>query len=420
MPKIKAITAFEILDSKGNPTIETTVILDNDIQAKAACPSGTSVGGFEALELRDNDPKRFQGKGVLKAIEAVQNLIFSKLIGMEVARQQDIDKAMIELDGTPNKSKLGANSILSVSMAVAEAAAKNENLPLFLYLKKFVDKEKKLKIPTPIFNLINGGLHAGNNINFQEFMVIPATSKTYPEALAIGINVYKALFDILKQNSFSTAVGYEGGYSPALPTNTYALALLKQGLETTSIRFGYDAFLGIDAAANSFFKDKKYYLKEKPDGMTASELIQFYQELYTGYRLLYLEDVFSEDDFEGWSNMCTKMADKSMIVGDDLVATNPFRLQMAIDKKAINAVIIKPNQIGTVIEALAVAEIAKAAGFKVIVSHRSGETNDDFIADFAVAVSADYCKFGAPVRGERVEKYNRLLYIDKQIKKLTK
>lgn len=420
MAKIKEVKAFEILDSRGDPTIETTIVLDNGIEASAACPSGTSVGGFEAVELRDNDPKRLRGHGVLKAIEAVEKIIAPKITGMEVNHQQEIDKAMIALDATPNKARLGANSILSVSMAITKVAAKNESIPLFLYLRKFINKEKALKIPTPLFNLINGGAHAGNNINLQEFLVMPATSKTYSESLAIGINIYDCLHDILKQNNLSSSVGYEGGYSPNLSTNTYAFALLKQAVEMTNNRLGLDVFFGIDAASNSFYKDKKYYLKEKPDGLSASELISFYQELYTGYRLLYLEDVFSENDWEAWSAIYAKMGGASMIAGDDLVATNPFRLQMAIDKKAINAVIIKPNQIGTVIEALAVVEIAKAAGLKIIVSHRSGETNDDFIADFAVAVSADCVKFGAPARGERVAKYNRLLYIDKQIRELTK
>lgn len=419
MAIIKKISALEILNAKGNPTIETTVTLGDGAVGIASCPSGTSVGKFEAKELKDNDPKRYQGQGVLKAVEAVEKIIAPKLVGMDATNQPLIDRTMIELDQTPEKVRLGANSILSVSMAICKASAQNARLPVFLHLRQFLKEDKlPLKISIPIFNLINGGLHADNNLNFQEFIVVPATSKSYLESLLTGVSVYKNLKEVLKGKNLSTLVGDEGGYSPALSTNIEALSLLKEAIEATSLRLGLDVFLGLDAASDNFYQNGLYQLKDKPAGFSSNDLIAYYQNLYAQYKLLYLEDPFSENDPDGWTNIYTKMGSNTLIVGDDLIATNPLRLQMAINKKAINAVIIKPNQIGTVTEALAVVEMAKISGLKVIVSHRSGETNDDFIADFAVAVGADYCKFGAPARGERVAKYNRLLKIYKQIKEL--
>lgn len=417
MSKIKDIKAHVIIDSRANPTIETTVILQDGITGIASCPSGASVGSYEAMEIKSQSNQIFQSEKTQKAIENIEKVIAVRLIGVDSTKQQIVDKTMIELDGTQNKGRLGANVMLSVSMAVAKAAAKSSLLPLFLYLRQYINKENSgLKIPTPIFNILNGGVHAGRNLDFQEFMVIPATSKRYIEAYEIGVNVYKALKENLKKRNMPTLVGDEGGFAPHLTANKDAFTLLSETVMTTSYKLGFDIFFGSDIAANNFYHEDHYSIKDRVASFSSNELVAYYEELVTQNKILYLEDPFSEDDWEAWVKLVEKISQNSLVVGDDLTATNPYRLQMALDKKAITAIIIKPNQIGTVMEALAVVEIAKAAGLKVIVSHRSGETNDDFIADFAVAASADYVKFGAPARGERVAKYNRLLEIERQLK----
>lgn len=421
MAKIKQIFARQILNAKGSPTIETTVILSDGASGTASAPVGTSVGKYEAVELRDNDSTKFQGQSVLNAIMNIEKVIYPAVTGMDANRQQDIDKKIIELDGTHNKSRLGANATLAVSMAIAKAAARSSVLPLFLYLKEYIKKgNSPLRIPTPCFNVINGGKHAeGATLDFQEFLIIPASSKPYGDSLSIGTNVYFSLRKQLTQNGLSTLVGDEGGFSPKLATNQDGLLLLRQSVEAADLRIGFDVFLGIDAAANSFFSDQKYHIKDKSIALTSKDLISYYTSLNKDYHFLYLEDGLSEDDWEGWTELCSTLSEQMLIVGDDLTVTNPYRLQTALQKKSITGIIIKPNQIGTVIEAIAVAEMARQAGLKIIVSHRSGETNDDFIADFSVAVSADYVKFGAPARGERVAKYNRLLQIEQQIKSLS-
>ncbi|OGH18397.1 MAG: phosphopyruvate hydratase [Candidatus Levybacteria bacterium RIFCSPHIGHO2_12_FULL_38_12] len=419
MAIIKQIHAREILNSKGNPAIETTVVLSDGASATASCPSGTSVGTYEAVDLKDNDSKRFKGLGVLKAVDHVKNSIAPKLVGMEASNQADTDNVMIELDGTKNKSKLGANATLSVSMAVCKASAKSHQIPLFMYIRQFSSQADPLKTPTPLFNLINGGKHASSNLDFQEFFLIPATSKTYEECILIGFNVTKALSEILVDNNLNTLVGDEGGFGPKLSKNSEALQLLKDAVDRESIRFGFDVFFGIDAASNSFFNKKNYRLKDRSSPYSAEDLINYYKDINNAYHLLYLEDPFAEDDWSNWAYLSEQISN-TIIVGDDLTVTNPFRLQTALDKKAIGGVIVKPNQIGTVIETLAVVEIAKSEGLKIIVSHRSGETNEDFIADFAVGVSSDYVKFGALQRGERMAKYNRLLYINEQLKSVQK
>lgn len=420
MAKIKQIHAREILDSRGNPTVETTVILNDNAVGVASCPSGASVGTYEASELRDNDSKRYAGLGVLKAVENIEKIIAPKLIGKEATNQSEIDSLMIQLDGTQNKAMLGANAMLSVSIAVVKAAAQSSVLPVFLYLRQFIknNNETPLKIPTPMFNVINGGKHADFNTDFQEFLIIPATSKSYSDSLIDAISIYKSLKNVLKANNFSTLIGDEGGFAPSLASNVAVFDLLKQAIEAVNLRFGFDVFFGLDAAANSFYKDHSYILKDRSMPFSSSDLVSYYEELCKKYPLLYLEDPFAEDDWDGWTNIMAKLSGNTIVAGDDLTVTNPYRLQMAISKKSITAVIIKPNQIGTIIEALAVIAVAKHTGIKIIVSHRSGETNDDFIADFAVAVGADYLKFGPPVRGERVAKYNRLSQIDKQLKQL--
>lgn len=416
MAKIKEITAREILNAKGIPTIETSVTLNDGTVGIASVPSGTSIGSYEAAELRDKDPMHFKGMGVQKAIQNILTIIAPKLTNIDADKQQEIDKTMIEMDGTQNKSRLGANAMLSVSMAVTKAAAASSVMPLFLYLRQFTNSQ--LHMPTPLFNLINGGKHAPDTFDFQEFLVIPASSKTYTDSLQIGTTIDSSLKDLLRNNGLSTLTGDEGGFAPHISTNYDALSLLTQAIDTTNQRLGFDIFLGIDAASSTFYHNNQYHIKDKAQGLSAKSLNDYYKELSTQFHMLYFEDPCSEDDWEGWNDTVTKLSHEAVIVGDDLVATNPYRLQMAIDKKAITAVVIKPNQIGTVLESLAVVEVARAAGLKVVVSHRSGETDDDFIADFAVAIGADYCKFGAPVRGEHVAKYNRLLQIEQQLKLL--
>lgn len=420
MAKVKAIKSYEILDSRGNPTLETEVILSDGTAGIASCPSGASVGSYEAVELRDHDQNRFKGLGVLKAIENIEKIIAPKLIGMEANKQQEIDKIMIELDGTQNKGRLGANATLSVSMALAKAGAKSSVLPLYLYLRQFTRHDGvdvNLKIPTPLFNLINGGKHADNNLNFQEFLLIPASSKSYSESIQMGVSIKNSLSEILKANNLSTLTGDEGGFGPKLPTNFDVLSILKQAIDKNPFRFGFDVFVGLDVAANNFYHEKQYKILDRTTKLSAEDLIAYFKEQDNTFHFLYLEDPLSEDDWEGWEKIVTQLP-QALIVGDDLTTTNPFRLQMALDKKAISGIIIKPNQIGTVIEAMAVVEVARTAGLKIIVSHRSGETTDDFIADFAVAVLADYVKFGAPVRGERVVKYNRLFQIERQLESI--
>ncbi|HEV2339684.1 MAG TPA: phosphopyruvate hydratase [Patescibacteria group bacterium] len=410
--KIKDITAREILNAKGNPAVEATVVLQDGSTGIASCPQGTSVGSYEAAEVRDHDMTRFYGNGMLKAVNTVTHVIAKDLIGMDATKQREIDKRMIELDGTQNKSKLGVNAILPVSMAVAKAASASEHLPLFRYLHSFLgEKSVAEKMPTPLFNIVNGGAHAMNTFDFQEFIIIPATFKTFEQCIHMGTGLYHALRDFLLSNGLSTLVGDEGGFAPVLSTNYDGLSLLTQAIETTNRRIGFDVFFGIDAASNNFYRDRVYHIKDRGSELTAKAMNDFYETLLKEFKILYLEDILSEDDWDGWKDAMSRLAEGALIVGDDLVATNPYRLQMAINKQAINAVVVKPNQIGTVIESLALVDVARAAGLKVIVSHRSGETNDDFIADFAVAVAADYAKFGAPARGERIAKYNRLLAI---------
>ncbi|MBI2031102.1 MAG: phosphopyruvate hydratase [Candidatus Levybacteria bacterium] len=418
MGKIKQLIAREILNAKGNPTVEVTVVLNDGVLVNSSSPSGGSIGTFEALELRDQDPNRYGGMGVLKAISNINNIIEPKLIGIDANKQQEIDKIMIELDGTQNKSHLGANAILAVSMAVAKAAAKSSSLPLFLYLRQFLKTADPPKIPVSLVNLINGGKHAGNNLDFEGFLLIPASSKQYSESLQISVNVYNSLRKTLEAKNLHTMVGDEGGFGPNLATNEDAFAYIMQAIDNLNLRFGFDVFLGLDLSANVFSSQSRYKIKDNSSSLSATEIINYYENITKNYHLLYLEDPLAEDDWDGWVEITAKLSDQVIIAGDDLTSTNPYRLQMALDKKAISGIVIKPSQIGTVIESLAVVEAARQAGLKIIVSTRGGETNDDFIADFAVAVSADYTKFGAPVRGENSCKFNRLLGIEEQLKSL--
>ncbi|MEK7558949.1 MAG: enolase [Patescibacteria group bacterium] len=419
MAKIKQVSAREVLNSKGIPTVEATLILSDNTISTASAPGRTSTGGSEAAELIDNDLNRFNGRGVLKAVDAVTNQIGPKLIGMDIDKQREIDKLMIEMDGTQNKSRLGANSTIAVSIAAAKAGARSSVIPLFLYLRQFIDKgHLDLKIPTPCFNILNGGKIAGGNLDFQSFLLIPASSKTYSESLEMGVNIYHLLKESLELKNLPTLVGDEGGFGPSLATNEEGLSIIKNTIDNTPLRLGFDAFLGLDCSANDFYSDKKYKIKDSIMPLSSNDLINYFDELNKKFHALYLEDPLAEDDWEGWVQICEKISQNTIIVGDHLTSTNPYRLQTAIDKKAITGIVIKPSQVGTVIEALAVVEVARQAGLKIITSSTSAETVDDFIADFAVAVSADYVKFGAPARGENIIKYNRLLDIEKQLKSI--
>src|SRR3989344_1865276 len=418
MAKIEKVVAREILDSRGNPTVEASVTLSDGTVGISSVPSGASRGTYEAHELRDGDTNRYRGMGVLKAIESVNSVIGPGIIGMEATHQQEVDKKMIEMDGTQNKSNLGGNAILAVSQATAKAAAKSSLLPLSVYLRQFLSFHSEgHRIPTPLFNMIEGGKHADNGLDFQEFLVIPASSFDFQACLQIGIDVYNALKDFLKSSNLSTGVADEGGFSPEFATNLDVLKTLRSAIETTPHPFSKDVFLGLDVAASGLVNNRKYSIKDRSGQIDPSDFLAFYKSIAGEYSIIYLEDPFAEDDWESWRDIHNEMGGNSLIVGDDLTSTNPYRLQMAINNNVINALIVKPNQIGTVTEALAVVEIAKYKNLKIIVSHRSGETNDDFVADFAVAIGADYVKFGAPSH-ERIIKYNRLLEIEQELAKL--
>lgn len=416
MPKIQRIFAREILNCQGRPTIETTVVLEDGAAGTFSVPKGTSVGKYEAVELRDEDVKRFRGEGVLKAVANVNEKIGPRLLGQEATKQQDIDTMMVILDSTQDKKNLGANSILSVSGAVAKAAAASQRLPLYSYLLAFVlgNKNPSKKIPAPLFNFINGGAHGVDNLDFQEFLLIPASSKSIHETMEIAGNIYLTLKDLLISRNASYALGDEGGFTPSFFTNVDGIAILADAAREAGYRIGVDIFLGLDAAAMSFKQEGGYKLKDRPNLFSKEELLEYYASLRQNFNMLYLEDPFDEDDWEGFAQITDRMSETTYIVGDDLTATNPKRVEEALKKKAINSVVIKPNQIGTISEAVHVALASKKAGLKIVVSHRSGETNDSFIADFAVAVEADYVKFGAPARGERIAKYNRLLEIEEE------
>lgn len=416
MAKIKKIEAREILDSRGNPTVETIVVLENDVFAQASIPSGASRGKYEALELRDGDPNRFNGLGVLKAVANVNQIIAPKLIGMEAKSQDEIDNFLNKLDGTTDKSKLGANAILSVSQGICEAEAAYEKIPTYRYVAQiFGLKSQDLKMPIPTFNVINGGKHGAGNLDFQEFHIIPSLQKSYSQALQMGEEIYQTVKTVLIRHGAIHSVGDEGGFAPNLFTNLDALEVLVESITEAKYEFKKDVFFGLDVAASFFWRNQRYQIRDRTMPMDTNELIEFYHDLLGQYPLSVLEDPFHEDDWGGWIKL-SQFLPEMTIVGDDLLATNKSRVEEAIKKNACSAVLIKPNQIGTISETFAVINQAKNAGWKIFVSHRSGETNDDFIADFAVGVGADYTKFGAPARGERVAKYNRLLEIEKDLK----
>lgn len=416
--KITRLFAREILDSRGDPTIETTVLLESGYWGIASIPSGTSIGTYEAKELRDNDPKRYNGMGVLAAVGNVNTTIAGTAKGMDASDQRGLDQALIQLDGTQNKEKLGANAILSVSLATAIAFSAHQRIAPYRYLNTVFSTlapTPLAKIPTPVVNIINGGKHGAGNLDFQEFQLVPATSKPFRDALRLSAEVYGATKQILKQRNAVYSVGYEGGYAPNLFTNLDALEVIVEAIKLTSYKLGVDTFLGLDLAAAHFKTERGYQIKDKPPAMSSKEFIGYLKELQQKYRLLLLEDALGEDDWEGWSEITAAFGKETLIVGDDLLATNPERLKKAIDQHACSAILVKPNQIGTLSEFLGVVALARQNGMQIIVSHRSGETNDSLIADLGVAVQAEYVKFGAPARGERVAKYNRLLQIESEL-----
>ncbi len=420
MPKIQKIWAREILDSRGTPTVEAACQLDNGIVASSSVPSGASTGSYEALELRDGDENRYQGKGVLNAVANINQVIGPALINQNIdpSNQQQIDQFLIKLDGTENKSKLGANSVLAVSSTIVKAAALAQGVSLYRWinaLSRQVGLQPALRVPTPIFNMINGGLHGAGNLDFQEFHVIPASFKTFSEGLRMGVEIYKVLGNNLSSRGAIHSVGDEGGYAPNLFTNADAFEILIEAIRKTTYQMGRDVFLGLDVAADSFYKNGGYVIRDKTTPMNEAAFIEYYKGLNAAYHFALIEDPLHEDAWGGWHKLKGEVGEQVSIVGDDLLATNMKRVQKAIQEKACNAILIKPNQVGTVTETLQVIKMARDAGWKVIVSHRSGETNDYFIADFSVGVGADYSKFGAPARGERIVKYNRLTAIEAEI-----
>lgn len=415
MSTIKRIWAREILDSRGIPTVECYCQLEDGRFATASVPAGTSTGSHEALELRDNDKLRYHGQGVLKAIENINTVLGPAIIGMDPVNQAEIDQKLISLDGTENKSKFGGNSILAISEVVCKVAALTQNKALYAWINDLavgIGIPRGVKTPTPLLNMINGGLHGAGNLDFQEFWMIPATFKKFSEGLQMGVEIYQTIGDNLSRRGAIHSVGHEGGYAPNLFTNADAFEVFVESVRQTNYSLGRDVFLGLDVAANSFYKDGDYSIRDRSSSLSDDQLLDYYKELTNTYRLAILEDAFQEDAWNSWKKMYNELSGTAIIVGDDLLVTNPKRLQKAIEEKACNGAVIKPNQIGTVMETLQVVKMAKDANWKLITSHRSGETNDTFIADFAVGIASDYAKFGAPARGERVAKYNRLTAIE--------
>jgi enolase len=406
---IEAVGAREILDSRGNPTVEVEVALDDGTFARAAVPSGASTGAFEAVERRDGDKGRYLGKGVEGAVNAVIDDIAPELVGYDAEEQRIIDQTLIELDGTPNKGKLGANAILGVSLAVAKAAAKSAGLDLFRY----VGGPNAHVLPVPMMNILNGGSHADSNVDIQEFMVAPIGAGSFKEALRTGTEVYHALKSVLKSEGLATGLGDEGGFAPNLSSNRAALDLILTAIEKAGFTPGTDVALALDVAATEFFSDGAY--QWEGSAKTPEEMIAFYEQLVLDYPLVSIEDPLSEDEWDSWSELVRRVGDKVQIVGDDLFVTNPERLAKGIELKAANSLLVKLNQIGTLTETLDAVTLAQRNGFTTMTSHRSGETEDTTIADLSVATNAGQIKTGAPARGERINKYNQLLRIEEAL-----
>jgi enolase len=409
MALIDAIHAREILDSRGNPTVEVEVLLSDGQIGRAAVPSGASTGEHEAVELRDGDKGRYLGKGVQKAVDAIIDQIAPALTGFDATDQRSIDQAMLDLDGTPNKGKLGANAILGVSLAVANAAAASADLPLYKYL----GGPNAHVLPVPLMNILNGGSHADSDVDIQEFMIAPIGAETFSEGLRWGVEVYHNLKSVLKEKGLSTGLGDEGGFAPNLPSNRAALDLIQEAIKNAGYTPGKDIALALDVASSEFFKDGAYQFEGK--SLSASEMSAYYAELVADYPLVSIEDPLDENDWEGWKTLTDSIGDKVQLVGDDLFVTNPTILQRGIDTKTANSLLVKVNQIGSLTETLDAVSLAQRAGYTTITSHRSGETEDTTIADISVATNAGQIKTGAPARSERVAKYNQLLRIEEEL-----
>lgn len=405
---IQEVTAREILDSRGNPTVEVDVRLEDGSFGRAAVPSGASTGTHEAVELRDGDPRRYLGKGVQTAVRNVNTRLRPTLLGMEAGDQVALDHTLIELDGTPNKSKLGANALLGVSLAVAKAAAAHQGQPLFRYL----GKDYPALLPIPMMNILNGGSHADNNVDIQEFMVFPVGATSFAEALRMGAETFHHLKQVLKGRGLNTSVGDEGGFAPNLRSNEEALEVILEAIHQAGYRAGEGIYLALDPAASEFYEKGRYQLRSEGKSLTAEEMVAYYQSWVEQYPILSLEDGLAEDDWEGWQILNAALGSQIQIVGDDLTVTNINRLQRAIEEGSMNAILIKLNQIGTVTETLETVELAQAYDYGVVISHRSGETEDTTIADFTVAVGAGQIKSGSASRTERICKYNQLLRIE--------
>ncbi|WP_438435013.1 phosphopyruvate hydratase [Gorillibacterium sp. sgz500922] len=411
MTIISDVYAREVLDSRGNPTVEVEVYLESGAKGRAIVPSGASTGAHEAVELRDEDKSRYLGKGVLKAVENVNEHIAPEIIGLDALDQVAIDTKMIELDGTENKAKFGANAILAVSMAVARAAADALDVPLYNYLGGFNAKT----LPVPMMNIVNGGAHADNNVDVQEFMVLPVGAPSFKEALRWGAEIFHSLKSVLKGKGLNTAVGDEGGFAPNLASNEEAIVTIIEAIEKAGYKPGVDVFLGMDVASTEFFKDGKYHLEGEGKAFTPAEFVDLLASWADKYPIITIEDGCSEDDWEGWKLLTEKLGGKVQLVGDDLFVTNTKRLSKGIDEDIANAILVKVNQIGTLTETFDAIEMAKRAGYTAIVSHRSGESEDSTIADIVVATNAGQIKTGAPSRTDRVAKYNQLLRIEDQL-----
>jgi enolase len=420
MASIKSVKAREILDSRGNPTIEAEVVLVDGNMGVAAVPSGASTGKYEAVELRDGDKSRYRGLGVLKAIEHVNNEIASAIVGMSALEQMAIDQQLIELDGTANKARLGANALLATSLAVAKAGASFQGVPLYRYLGGARAKQ----LPVPMLNILNGGKHASGSIDFQEFMIVPVGVANFHKAMQISSEVYHALRRVLEDKRLSTNVGDEGGFAPQLPSNKDALELILAAIGRAGYKAGQDLFIALDTAASTFYQGKKhhsaygkYFLSREGATLSSTEMIDYYVKLVSDYPVISIEDGVAEDDWANWSLLTARLGKQVQIVGDDLYVTNMKRLEKGIAQKASNSILIKPNQIGTLSETLSVIKRAQQVGWTTIISHRSGETEDTTIADLAVASNAGFIKAGAPCRSERLAKYNRLLRIEEELGK---
>jgi enolase 1/2/3 len=409
VPSIDAVGAREILDSRGNPTVEVEVGLDDGTIARAAVPSGASTGAFEAVELRDGDAKRYQGKGVEKAVTAVLDEIHPEVVGYDASEQRLVDQALLDLDGTDAKSRLGANAILGVSLAVAKAAAESAGLPLFRY----VGGPNAHLLPVPLMNIVNGGAHADNAVDIQEFMIAPVGAPTFREALRWGAETYHALKSVLKERGLATGLGDEGGFAPELAGGRAALDLIVEAIEKAGFRPGNDIALALDAAASEFYDDGVYAFEG--DRLSAEQMTAYYGGLVDDYPLVSIEDPLSEEDWAGWTAITAAIGDRVQIVGDDLFVTNPERLRRGVVERAANALLVKVNQIGTLTETLDAVALAHRSGFRCVMSHRSGETEDTTIADLAVATDCGQIKTGAPARSERVAKYNQLLRIEEEL-----